>query len=125
MRRIVVPLVAALAVTLAVPMAAQASHDTGGAKSYKISNGKVKKLTKSRALSMLLFDLGQRAGGEMTEAQDATCKVRKRKATCSYRTQSTLSASFGLDGAYCVTDGKIKLARSGKRFTATQAAEDC
>jgi hypothetical protein len=124
MRRIVVPLVAALAVTLAVPVAAQASHDKGGAKSYKI-NGKVKKLTKSRALDMLLFDLGQRAGGEMTEAQDATCKVRKRKATCSYRTQSTLSASFGLDDAYCVTDGKLKLAKSGKRFTATQAAKDC
>lgn len=122
MRRIVLPLAAALAVTAAAP--ASADHDKGGTKSY-VSSEPITKLTKAQALDMFLFDLGERAGDKFEKAQKVKCKVKKRKATCSYRAVSKLGESLGVDSGFCVKNGKLKLKADRKRFTVKQKAKDC
>jgi hypothetical protein len=103
-RTIALLLAAALLAVAAVP--ALANHDQGGVRAYTL-DPPVTKLTKKKALQMLVEDLSQRAGAQLGKATKAKCTVKKRSATCSYRASNPLGAALGVDSGFCVKNGKL------------------
>ena len=121
-RLLVISLAAALLAAAAVP--AVANHDKGGTNSYTLSE-KVRKLTKKKALEMLVEDLSQRMSTKLGKAKNATCKVKRRSATCTYEVANPLGEAFGVESNFCVENGKLRIVNAGRGATVTQVAEGC
>jgi hypothetical protein len=124
MRRLLVLSLTAAALMAVAAVPAVANHDKGGTNSYTLGE-KVTKLTKKQALEMLVEDLSRRVNAELGKAKNAKCTVKKRSATCSYKAANPLGAALGVDSAFCVKKGKLKITSGGMGANVTQKAKDC
>jgi hypothetical protein len=120
-RKVLLATVAATALTAAPALA---DHSAGDTIQYRLTP-KVTKLTKPLAVDMFLFDLSERVGMAHEEAEDVRCKVRRTSATCSYRAPNPMSEDLGVDAAFCVHRGKLRLTHGGRRVAITQTATEC